>query len=125
MKHWLIVVLPLLVACKAYKSKHFKPDFSPGPAAIVYKTKADYSKLVPVTLSDDKTEIIVETSEGTFTSEVMEPQKIDKKVKSYFIANIQDLKGDIKKVTVTSIYDLDSDGNPLKDSKREIIVYNK
>ena len=28
---------------------------------------------------DDKTEIIVETSEGTFTSEVMEPQKIDKK----------------------------------------------
>ena len=74
---------------------------------------------------DDKTEIIVETSEGTFTSEVVEPQKIDKKVKSYFIANIQDLKGDIKKVTVTSIYDLDSDGNPLKDSKREIIVYNK
>ena len=35
------------------------------------------------------------------------------------------LKGDIKKVTVTSIYDLDSDGNPLKDSKREIVVYNK
>lgn len=58
MKWWIIVVLPLLVACKAYKSKHFKPDFSPGPAAIVYKTKADYSKLVPVTLSDDKTEII-------------------------------------------------------------------
>lgn len=54
-----------------------------------------------------------------------ESQKIDKKVKSYFIANIQDLKGDIKKVTVTSIYDLDSDGNPLKDSKREIVVYNK
>lgn len=74
---------------------------------------------------DDKTQIIVETSEGTFTSEVVEPQKIDKKVKSYFIANIQDLKGDIKKVTVTSIYDLDSDGNPLKDSKREIVVYNK
>ena len=74
---------------------------------------------------DDKAQIIVETSEGTFTSEVVEPQKIDKKVKSYFIANIQDLKGDIKKVTVTSIYDLDSDGNPLKDSKREIVVYNK
>ena len=73
---------------------------------------------------DGKAHIIVEASEGAFTSEVVEPEKIDKKVKSYFIANIQDLKGDIKKVTVTSIYDLDSDGNPLKDSKREIIVYN-
>ena len=30
----------------------------PGPAAIVYKTKADYSKYVPVTLSDDKTKIV-------------------------------------------------------------------
>lgn len=30
----------------------------PGPSAIVYKTKADYSKYVPVTLSEDKTRIV-------------------------------------------------------------------
>lgn len=30
----------------------------PSPPAVVYKTKADYSKYVPVTLSDDKTKIV-------------------------------------------------------------------
>lgn len=73
----------------------------------------------------DKTQIIVETTEGTFTSEVEEPQEISKRVKSYFIAKIQDLKGDIKKVTVTSIYDLDKGGNPIADSKRDVVAYNK
>jgi len=29
----------------------------PGPHAVVYKTKADYSKYVPVNLSDDKSKI--------------------------------------------------------------------
>jgi hypothetical protein len=29
----------------------------PGPHAVVYKTKADYSKYVPVNLSDDKSRI--------------------------------------------------------------------
>ena len=74
---------------------------------------------------DDKTQIIVETTEGTFTSEVEEPQEISKRVKSYFIAKIQDLKGDIKKVTVTSIYELDKEGNVIVDSKRDIVAYNK
>jgi ABC-type Fe3+-hydroxamate transport system substrate-binding protein len=32
-------------------------DFS-GPPTFVYKTKADYSQNVPVTLSDDKTQIV-------------------------------------------------------------------
>ena len=30
----------------------------PGPHAILYKTKADYSKYVPVTLSEDKSAIV-------------------------------------------------------------------
>ena len=30
----------------------------PGPHAVVYKTRADYSKYVPVTLSDDKSKIV-------------------------------------------------------------------
>jgi hypothetical protein len=32
--------------------------FTDGPPAFVYKTKADYQKLVPVLLSDDKTTIV-------------------------------------------------------------------
>ena len=34
------------------------PNFSPGPPAIVYKTRADYSDKVAVTLSEDKTELV-------------------------------------------------------------------
>ncbi|MEJ8804393.1 hypothetical protein [Pontibacter sp. H249] len=36
----------------------FTPSFTPGPPALVYKTKADYQNLVPVVLSDDKTSIV-------------------------------------------------------------------
>jgi len=42
---------------KSNKTENFSPDFS-GPPTMVYKTKADYSKNVPVILSDDKTVII-------------------------------------------------------------------
>lgn len=33
-------------------------DYSAGPTTFIYKTKGDYFKNVPVTLSDDKTEIV-------------------------------------------------------------------
>ncbi len=36
----------------------FTPQYTVGPQALVYKTKNDYSNLVPVMLSDDKTEIV-------------------------------------------------------------------
>ena len=39
-------------------NQDFQPDFSPGPHALVYKTKGDYDNLVPVVLSDDKKTII-------------------------------------------------------------------
>ncbi len=39
--------------------KHsFTPQFTPGPPALVYKTRADYSRNVPVILSEDKATII-------------------------------------------------------------------
>ena len=38
--------------------KEFVPDYSIGPPTIVYKTNADYSKNVPVILSDDKTTVV-------------------------------------------------------------------
>ncbi|MGG7035856.1 MAG: hypothetical protein ACI7YS_11790 [Flavobacterium sp.] len=36
----------------------FVPQYIPGPQALIYKTKNDYSNLVPILLSADKTEII-------------------------------------------------------------------
>jgi hypothetical protein len=36
----------------------FQPQFTPGPPVLVYKTKANYQNLVPVLLSDDKSQII-------------------------------------------------------------------
>ncbi|WP_294385837.1 hypothetical protein [uncultured Clostridium sp.] len=75
--------------------------------------------------TDEKTEIVVETTEGTFTSVVEEPQKIEKKARNYFIAKIENLKGDITKVTVTSLFDLDKDGNAILDTKRDITAYSK
>ena len=38
--------------------KEIFPDYTSGPPTIVYKTHADYSKNVPVILSDDKTTIV-------------------------------------------------------------------
>jgi hypothetical protein len=40
------------------KGEDFQPKYIPGPQILVYKTKKDYSNLVPVLLSEDKTEII-------------------------------------------------------------------
>ena len=45
------VIFTLLVSVNAKVGR-------PGPHAVVYKTKADYSKYVPVTLSDDKSKIV-------------------------------------------------------------------
>lgn len=36
----------------------FTPQFIPGPQALIYKTKSNYNNLVPVLLSEDKSEII-------------------------------------------------------------------
>ncbi|TAH38959.1 MAG: hypothetical protein EYC69_13635 [Bacteroidetes bacterium] len=36
----------------------FTPVFASGPPVLVYKTKADFDSLVPVMLSDDKSEIV-------------------------------------------------------------------
>jgi hypothetical protein len=55
-----IVILLILTACKGQNKATFKPDFSniSAPPTLVYKTRSNYNNLVPVLLSDDKTEII-------------------------------------------------------------------
>ncbi len=50
----LLTLSMFLFMCKSTEKTSFKPDYKPGPPAIVYKTKKDYSKNVPVILSDDK-----------------------------------------------------------------------
>ena len=50
---------------------------------------------------------------------------LDKKVNSYFLARITELDGEINKVTVTNIYELDKDENIIEDSKKDIIAYQK
>jgi hypothetical protein len=65
MKYYIILIL-CFVACNTHKktainsnsTTEFVPDYTPGPPTIVYKTKSDYSKNVPVILSDDKTTIV-------------------------------------------------------------------
>lgn len=59
MRFWFIflTILPVF-ACNTGNKIHFKPDYSPGPAALVYKTKADYRDKVPVILSEDKTRVV-------------------------------------------------------------------
>ena len=49
----------LLLVLMSLKLPGGKPKaYITGPAAIIYKTKADYSKNVPVTLSDDKLHVV-------------------------------------------------------------------
>lgn len=57
----LILISGMIVSCcgakKAEKMKTDQKSFMPGPKVIIYQTKRDYSKLVPVILSDDKKSI--------------------------------------------------------------------
>jgi hypothetical protein len=54
----LLIFLLVLGACKGQNKTTFTPDFMAGVPTMVYKTKADYRNLVPVLLSDDRSEII-------------------------------------------------------------------
>jgi hypothetical protein len=52
-----VALVVLTMACCATKKPVTNVSYM-GPVAIIYKTKADYSKYVPVTLSDDKSRIV-------------------------------------------------------------------
>lgn len=43
---------------KANTETEFSPQFTAGPPTIVYKTSSNYNNLVPILLSDDKTQIV-------------------------------------------------------------------
>lgn len=60
------IVLLVILGCKTNpapqvkesKDMEFTPQFISGPPVLVYKTKANYDNLVPVLLSEDRTEVI-------------------------------------------------------------------
>lgn len=66
MKALFLILAISVVACKTGQKttktndmqNEFKPQFVPGPKAVVYKTKANYNNFVPVALSDSKTEVV-------------------------------------------------------------------
>ena len=47
-----------------------------------------------------------------------------KKVKTYFMARADELKGEVKKVTITNVYDIEDDVIK-EDSMRDIVIYEK
>lgn len=60
-------IILLIASCNACKKPKqadsmkeitVEPNFAPGPATLVYKTKTEYINLVPVTLNEDKSKII-------------------------------------------------------------------
>jgi hypothetical protein len=55
---FLALLLVVLASCKTVKQPEASQLNSPGPPAIVYKTTADYSAYVPVSLSADRDRII-------------------------------------------------------------------
>jgi len=51
-----IILILVLFSCKSSRRQNlYQPMFKPGPPLIVYKTKKDYSKLVPVRMDSTKT----------------------------------------------------------------------
>jgi hypothetical protein len=54
----LILLIIFVSSCGTSRKIEVEPSFEAGPPTIVYKTKADYNNLVPVILSDDKSQII-------------------------------------------------------------------
>ena len=56
-----IIIITLLISCKSGKSvsnKNYDMKNSAVEQTIIYKTTRDFSKLVPVTMNDDRTQIV-------------------------------------------------------------------
>lgn len=73
----------------------------------------------------EKCEVVVETSEGTFSTFMDEEVRLDRNASNYVIIRIKELVGDVNKLTVKSVYELDSNGNAVLDSYKDIVIYEK
>ena len=82
MRIFLSLAFLFLFACKTNNSavkmstessEEFAPIFASGPPVLVYKTKANYYNLVPVILSEDKTEIVSYPDPGDLINKISLP----------------------------------------------------
>jgi hypothetical protein len=97
----------------------------PSPPVIIYKTKEDYSDKVPVTLSDDKTEIIsypdardlIRNGELTLPVELHDGFLLDQRGIDQNVAFLSISYGTFTRAmrvyTVQQLYDLILDKDPL------------
>lgn len=115
----------LFAACNGQSKVTFTPDYkTPAPPALVYKTRADYTQLVPVLLSEDKTEIVSYPHPSDVSSRPVPTQLAD----GYLLdnrgigKNVAFLKltydeysklGEVPKLT--ELYDLIIDKDPLTE----------
>ncbi len=88
MRYFVITVIALfMISCgSSKKTGNSDFDFTAGPPTLVYKTKADYSKNVPVILSEDKSMIVSypHMSDLSYKGEMAYPKELDK---GYFLDN--------------------------------------
>jgi len=101
-------------------------DFKAGPPTLVYKTKADYSKNVPVILSEDKSNIVSypHMSDLKYKGEMAYPTQLEK---GYLLDN-RGISKNVAFISLTydeyskltnvpsadSLYGLIIDNDPLK-----------
>lgn len=89
----MVALMVLVHACQSNKKASndnralFQPQFTPGPPAIVYKTKKDYSNYVPVELSEDGKSIVSYPSREDILMDSSSLLMPDQLSQSYYLDN--------------------------------------
>lgn len=78
---------------------------------MVFGKEGNYSK------------VVVDTKEGKYETTIEQIVPVDSTTQTYFLTRINGLKGDIQKVTITSIYEGDGKGNPIDGTEKDFVAY--
>ena len=132
--NFLILGIIIMFSCNTTKQQNttisYTPDYTPGPPAIIYKTKKDYSKNVPVILSADKSEIAAYfgTTDLTYKGKLAFPTQLDdgflldnigiSENVAYTSLTIDAYTKSMKVFSVKELFELIIDDDPLE------IMYN-
>ena len=130
MRYSIIIVLSVfLISCGTSNKvgKDSEIDFTAGPPTLVYKTKADYTKNVPVILSEDKSKIVSfpHMTDLKYKGEMAYPTKLENgylldnrgiNENVAFLSLTYDEYSKLENVpTADSLYGLIIDNDPLKN----------
>jgi len=127
---FILITFFLISSCVMTKKNEPALNYLPGPKAIVYKTKKDYSKNVPVILSDDKTKIVTYfgQSDMTYKGVIAYPTVLDDgylldnigigKNVAYTSLTIEAYKTSDKNYSADELFKLIIDKDPIK------VMYN-